>query len=67
MAIQKEVGHGFDGSSRLTLSVIAGLLLVIAGVGLIVFVGSFIFGVPLLLLGLLLPIFLELILGRKQD
>ena len=64
--IHKEIGHGFDGSFVFTLSVIIGLLMVIVGVGLVAYFGSYVFGVPILLLGLVLPVFLELVLGRKR-
>lgn len=66
MATQKQVGKGFDGSLRLTLSVVLGLILVIAGVVIIVYLGSFVFGVPVLMLGLISPILLQLVLGSKQ-
>ena len=64
----KEVGHGMDGAYRLTIGVLIGLLLVVAGVGLIAYFQttySLVFGVPLLLLGLVVPILLQLVLGGK--
>ena len=67
--LHKEVGHGFDGPFRFTFAVLIGLFLVISGVGLIAYFGgmySYLFGVPLLLLGLALPIFLELVIARKR-
>lgn len=64
---KEEVGHGFDGSYRFTVGVILGLLMVIGGIGLIVYANTLIFGVPLLLLGLALPILLELILSGRND
>lgn len=65
MAADKEIGHGFDGSVRLTVSVVIGLLLVIGGVALVAY-NNLIIGIPVLLLGLILPIFLQLALGKKR-
>lgn len=61
----KEVGHGLDGSLRFTLSAIFGLLLLIGGILLIVYANTYIIGVPLVVLGLLLPIFLEFALSSR--
>lgn len=65
----KEVGHGLDGSYRFTIGALIGLLLVVAGVGLIAYfqtVYSLVFGVPILLLGLAVPILLQFVLGKPK-
>ena len=64
-----EVGRKFDGSYIFTIGIVLGLILIVAGVGLIAYLGgiySFIFGVPLLLIGLALPIFLQMVLAEKR-
>lgn len=66
---QEEVGRKADGSYVFTIGIVLGLLLVAAGVGLTAYLGgvySFIFGVPLILLGLALPVFLQLALAGKR-
>lgn len=64
--IHTEVGHGFDGSMRFTLGIIAGLLMIIGGIGLVIYGNTYIFGVPLVILGLLLPILMQLVLSKKS-
>lgn len=65
MAKTKVVGHGFDGPYRFTLGIVLGLLMVVIGAVLIGYVGSFLLGVPLLLLGLALPVVLEFLIAKK--
>lgn len=64
-----EVGRKVDGSYAFTIGIVLGLILIITGVGLIAYLGgvySFIFGVPLLLIGLALPILLQIVLAEKR-
>lgn len=64
-----EIGRKFDGSYVFTIGIVLGLILIIAGVGLIAYLGgvySFIFGIPLLVIGLALPIFLQFVLAEKR-
>ena len=66
----QQVGRGLDGSLRLTIGIIIGLVLILAGVGLIAYLQtaySLIFGVPLLLLGLLIPIILQFALAGNGE
>lgn len=62
--IHKEVGHGLDGSMRFTLGIIAGLLMIIGGIGLMIYGNFYILGVPLVILGLILPILMQLALSK---
>ena len=66
----QQIGRGFDGSTRLTIGILIGLVLLVAGVGLIAYmqtVYSLVFGVPLLLLGLAMPIVLQFALSGKSN
>jgi hypothetical protein len=66
----KQLGNKLDGSWRITISLIAALALIIAGALLTVFMGGgygFIFGLPLVIIGLLIPIAVQFIFAEKRD
>ena len=58
------------GSWAFTVSILLGLLIMIIGVGLTVFLEGairFVFGIPLVILGLLIPIIGQFALAGKRD
>jgi hypothetical protein len=66
----EQLGRKFDGAWTTTFSLIGALLLIMAGALLTIFLGgaySMIFGVPLVILGLLSIIVVEFVIGRKSD
>jgi membrane protein YdbS with pleckstrin-like domain len=66
----EQLGNKLDGSWRITISLIAALVLIIAGALLTVFTGGgygFIFGLPLVIIGLLIPIAVQFIFAEKRD
>jgi hypothetical protein len=66
----KQVGRRFDGSWTFTGSIIVGLAILIVGVLLTIYLGgiySLVFGVPLVIIGLLTPIVIEFFVAEKRD
>jgi hypothetical protein len=66
----KEIGRRFDGAYTLTISVLVGFIVMTIGVLLTIFIESafnLIFGLPLIIIGLLIPIAAQLALAGKRD
>lgn len=65
-----QLGSKLDGAWLTTFSLIAALLLIITGALLTIFLGgaySLIFGIPVVVLGLLLIVVTEFVIGKKSD
>lgn len=65
-----QLGSKLDGAWLTTFSLIAALLLIITGALLTIFLGgaySLIFGIPIVVLGLLLIVVTEFVIGKKSD
>lgn len=66
----KEIGRRFDGAYTFTISVLIGFIVMTIGVLLTIFIESafnLIFGLPLIIIGLLIPIAAQLALAGKRD
>lgn len=66
----EQLGSKFDGAWATTLGLIAALLIIIAGALLTIFLGgaySLIFGVPLVVIGLLAIVIVEIVVKKKSD
>jgi hypothetical protein len=66
----EQLGSKFDGAWTLTFGLVAALLVIVAGALLTIFLGgaySMIFGVPLVIIGLLAIVLIEIMVGKKSD
>ncbi len=68
----KIVGKGSDGAMQMTFSAILGVLLIIGGVALGIYLNTqmnygFIFGIPFVVIGIVLPLFLLWGLSGKVE